>query len=164
MAGEADAAGRRDERALARRVMLALSTFRQSDKAVDLAIDKAGEGRDLVVLYVADVNLARYFIGTNIGLYPELQEKGEAELLKEHERAGKKKAESIAARAREAGIQVRTRVVVGRFAVECLKVVETEKPDLIITTRSRRPQWARRFFGSPVDQLISEAGCPVVEA
>jgi nucleotide-binding universal stress UspA family protein len=33
---------------------------------------------------------------------------------------------------------------------------------VIITTRSKRPEWVRRFFGSPVDDLIRKAGCPVV--
>jgi len=50
-----------------RPVLLALSTFRQSPEAVALAIEKAREPGKLIVVYVVDVNLARYFIGTDVG-------------------------------------------------------------------------------------------------
>jgi len=145
-------------------VMLALSTFRQSDHAVDLAIEKAREFGRLVVVHVADMNLARYFIETDIGLYPELKEKCEAEVLREHEQQGREAVRAIAEKAEAEGIEVTSCVRVGRFALVCLEVVIEEKPDVIVTTRSKRPAWVRRFFGSPVDHLIAEAGCPVIEA
>jgi len=105
-------------------VMLALSTFRQSDKAVALALEKAQAGKKLVIVHVADVNLARYLIGTDIGLYPELKEKCEQELLREHEQKGKEKVESIVRRARAAGLDVATYVRIGRFAPICLEIME----------------------------------------
>jgi len=145
-------------------VMLALSTFRRSDQAVDRAIDKAAESGSLVVAYVADVNLARYLIGTDVGLYPELQRKCEEELLQEHEQQGREHVAAIRDRATAGGIQVTSHVRVGRFALVCLEIAEKEGPVLIVTTRSRRPAWVRRFFGSPVDHLIAHAGCPVLEA
>jgi len=145
-------------------VMLALSTFRQSDRAIDLAIERAAESGNLVVAYVADVNLARYLIGTDVGLYPELQRKCEEELLQEHEQQGREHVAAIRDRATAGGIEVATHLRVGRFALVCLEIAEKEKPALIVTTRSRRPTWVRRFFGSPVDHLTAHAGCPVVEA
>ena len=144
-------------------VMLTLSTFRRAQRAIDLAIEKAAEGNELVVVYVADANLARYFIGTDIGLYPELKERCEEEVLREHQQKGKEVAGIIAQKAEARGITVRTYVSIGRFALECLKVIEKEKPKVIVTTRSQRPAWVRRFFGSPVDHLIAEAPCPVIE-
>jgi nucleotide-binding universal stress UspA family protein len=144
--------------------MLALSTFRQSDKAVALALEKAQAGKKLVIVHVADVNLARYLIGTDIGLYPELKEKCEEELLREHEQKGQEKAEFIARRARAAGLDVATYVRIGRFAPVCLEIVGRERPSLVVTTRSRRPAWVKKFFGSPVDYLVAHAGCPVIEA
>ena len=45
-------------------VLLALSTFRQSELAIKNTIDLAKKkGRNLSVVFVVDVNLARYFIG-----------------------------------------------------------------------------------------------------
>ncbi|MEW6360018.1 MAG: universal stress protein [Planctomycetota bacterium] len=143
-------------------ILLALSTFRQSERAVDLAIERAKEGRRLVVVYVADVNLARYLIGMDIP--PEVKEKCEEELLKEHRREGEKKVELIARRAREQGVEATTRVDIGRFALKVLDAARENPPEVIVTTRSKRPKWVKRLFGSPVDYLIQHAGCPVVEA
>ncbi|MBI5605371.1 MAG: universal stress protein [Deltaproteobacteria bacterium] len=69
---------------------------------------------------------------------------------------------TIAEKAKKEGIQVKTLVQVGRFAVVCLEVVKRGQPSLIVTTRSRRPEWVKRFFGAPVDELIAKAGCPVI--
>ena len=144
-------------------VMLALSTFRRSDAAIDLALERAaGPGR-LVVVYVADKNLARYFVGTDIGMYPNLKDRCEEEMLQEHERIGREHVEEIARRARERNLATATHVQRGRFAEVCLEIAAEEKPSLVVTTRSRRPAWVKRFFGSPVDSLIERAGCPVEE-
>lgn len=145
-------------------VMLALSTFRQSDKAVALAGEKAARAKRLVIVFVVDVNLARYLMPTDVGLYPNLREKCEKELLEEHRRDAEEKARRIADRMTRRIASVVVHTVTGRFGVECMRVVETERPDVIVTTRSRRPDWLRKFFGSPVDHLIRHAGCPVVEA
>jgi len=151
-------------------VMLALSTFRQSEKAVELALEKSRqENRRLVVVHVADRNLARYLVGQDLavidgGVFTGLRQKCEEDLLREHESQGREKAGAIAARARERGIAVSTVVETGRFALVCLEVVAKERPAVIFTTRSKRPAWVKLFFGAPVDKLIAEAGCPVVEA
>lgn len=147
-----------------RPIMLALSTFRESDKAIQLAIEESRKTGRLVVVFVADVNLARYFIGTDVGMFPELRESYEEEVLKEHRARGEEIARVIEEKAVEHGIMVRTRVEIGRFGLVCLDVARAENPQLIITTRSKRPKWVKRFFGSPVDDLIAHAGCPVVEA
>jgi nucleotide-binding universal stress UspA family protein len=145
-------------------VMLALSTFRQSDKTVELALEKAKDVGRLIVVNVVDINLARYFVGSDVSLFPDLKEKCEAELLQKHEAEGRERASAIAERASKAGIEAQVHVEVGRFAIVCLRLVREMKPSLIITTRSKRPEWVRRFFGSPVDELIRKAGCPVITA
>jgi len=145
-------------------VMLALSTFRHSEKAVALALEKAQDAARLVVVYVADVNLARYLIGSDVGLYPELEESCEKELLERHRQAGQKRVAEVVERAERMGIPATTHVEIGWFALVCLGIVEEERPELIVTVRSSRPGWVRRFFGSPVDELIRKAGCPVIEA
>jgi hypothetical protein len=44
----------------------------------------------------------------------------------------------------------------------CLEVAQKEKPSMIVTTRSQRPVWVKKFFGAPVDDLIAKARCPVI--
>ena len=142
-------------------VMLALSTFRQSEKAIDTAIEKSREVKRLAVVYVADVNLARYFVDVDLGLFGELKESCESGLLEQHEKAGRVHVEAIIARAQKEGIEVQTHIQIGRFAVVCLEIAERVKPSLIVTTRSKRPEWVKKFFGAPVEDLIANAGCPV---
>ncbi len=141
-------------------VMLALSTFRQSEAAVEIAIQEARSLRKLCVVFVADENLARYYIVSEIP--PAMKEMYEAELLKLDEKEGLARIEEIAARARLESIETKSVVKIGRFALVCLDVIRQERPSLIVTTRSQRPEWVRRFFGSPVNVLIEKAGCPVV--
>ena len=145
-------------------VMLALSTFRQSQAPVDLALQKAAEAGTLVIAFVVDVNVARYLVGTDVGLFPDLRDRCEEEFLREQRKHAEQNVSRIIGMAEKRGIATRSRIVTGRFGVECMKIVEEEKPGLIVTTRSRRPGWVRRFFGSPVDHLIANAKCPVVEA
>ncbi len=144
-------------------VMLALSTFRMSEKAVDTAIEKAKNIKKLLVVFVADVNLARYFIGAENRLSSDLL-KGmcEADLLKLHVKEGHGHLQIVAEKARLEGIEMKAIVQIGRFAAVCLDLVEQEKPSLIVTTLSQRPEWARTFFGAPVNELIEKAGCPVM--
>ena len=142
-------------------VMLALSTFRQSEKAIDIALEKAQQAKKLMVVYVADVNLARYFVDVEPGFFGELRETCEEDLLKQHEKTGRQHVAAITARAEKEGIEVRSYSQIGRFAVVCLEIVEQVKPSLIVTTRSKRPEWVRKFFGAPVDDLVSNAGCTV---
>ena len=144
--------------------MLALSTFRQSDKAVGLAIKRAAEAGELIIVFVVDVNVARYLLGTDVGFFPDLRDRCEEEFLREHENRAEEQVEQIASRARQRGIAARSCIVTGRFGLESVKIAEKERPRLIVTTRSKRPAWVRRFFGSPVDYLIANAGCPVIEA
>ncbi|MGO9312851.1 MAG: universal stress protein [Syntrophobacteraceae bacterium] len=141
-------------------VMLALSTFRKSEVAVHTAMQNAKRTRKLCVVFVADLNLAGYFIATEIP--PAYKEMYEAEILKLDERVGLAHVEEIGAEARREGIEMKAVVKIGRFAVVCLDLVKEEKPSMIVTTRSQRPEWVRRLFGSPVDALIEKAGCPVL--
>ena len=144
-------------------VMLALSAFKRSNRAIDMALEKASRCKRLVIVYGCNVNLGLYFMETGIGLYPKLKEQCEKELLAEFEQQWRAKVEAIAKRARAQGIQVVAYVRKGRFTSLCLEVIEKEKPSLVVTTRPRRPTWLRNLFGSPVDYLISHAGCPVIE-
>lgn len=143
-------------------VMLALSTFRKSEKAIDVAIERCRETKKLMVVYVVDINTARYLVGVEEEFYLGLRETCESEILEKAEKEGQAHVATIAGQAEKSGIQVKTGVQLGRFAVVCLDVVKEVRPSLIVTTRSRRPEWVKKFFGAPVDELIAKAGCPVV--
>ena len=156
--------GRPDAAEPACPVMLALSTFRRSDRAVELAIELAQECGKLHVVYVADRNLARYLIGTDVEAYPELRHRVEEEILRGHEEQGRQHVESIAQQARAQGVDVDSRVSTGRFALVCLDAIKELGPRMVVTTRSKRSRWVKRFFGSPVTYLVEHAGCPVIEA
>ncbi len=145
-------------------VMLALSTFRYSDSPIKLAVEKAKAAGKLVIVYVVDVNLARYMVGSDVGFLSDLRERYEAEVLEEYRNKAEVRVQEIANQARAEGIDVVACVRTGRFALECLDIIGQENPECVVTTRSRRPQWVKKFFGSPVDYLISRAPCPVIES
>jgi len=143
--------------------MLALSTFRYSDGPIKLAIEKAKAAGKLVIVYVVDVNLARYMVGSDVGFLSDLRERYEAEVLEEYRVKAEKRVQEIGDRARSQRIEVVAYVRTGRFALECLDIIGQENPECVVTTRSRRPGWVKKFFGSPVDYLIKHAPCPVIE-
>jgi nucleotide-binding universal stress UspA family protein len=143
-------------------VMLALSTFRRSEEAVFLAIEKGRETKKLMIVYVVDVNIARYLIGADEEYLSAFKDQKESDLLERAEREARETAAKIAASAAKKGIQTRIIIKKGRFAVVCLEVVKQLQPSLIVTTRSRRPEWVKKLFGAPVDVLIAKAGCPVI--
>jgi nucleotide-binding universal stress UspA family protein len=143
-------------------VLLALSTFRRSEKAVAVAIEKCREIKNLLIVYVIDINVARYIVDAEEEFLIGLKEKTEAELLEKAEKDAREELAKIAEEAEKKGIQVKTVLKLGRFAVVCLDVVKQTHPSVIVTTRSRRPEWVKKFFGAPVDELIDKAGCPVL--
>jgi hypothetical protein len=56
-------------------VMLALSTFRRSEKAVALAVEKCREIKNLIIVYVIDINFARYIVDAEEEFLIGLKEK-----------------------------------------------------------------------------------------
>jgi nucleotide-binding universal stress UspA family protein len=144
-------------------ILLALSTFRQSERAVEKALEMAAGKEGLIVVHVVDVNVSRYIVDTDLGMFSNLKNQVEGDFLKEQKEVGEEKVREIAGRAAKKGIQTKTCVRIGRFGLECMEIVKKERPEAIVTTRAKRPDWVRRFFGSPVDYLIANAGCPVLE-
>ena|GEM_PF-2959777 len=145
-------------------VMLALSTFKHSDSAIDTALKKASEYKRLVIVYGHNVNLGLYFMESGVGLYPNLKEQCEKELLSEYEQQWKEKVEAIANKARAQGIEVVTYVHAERFTSLCVEVIEKEKPSLVVMRRFHKPDWLRGLFGSVADRLASQTRCLVIEA
>ena len=141
-------------------VMLALSTFRKSEVAVQTAIEKSKGTKKLFVVFVADMNLARYYIANEVS--PQHKQMYEAEILKLDEKNGLARVKQIAETACLEEIDMDSHVGIGRFGVVCLELVKQIKPSLIVTTRSNRPEWIKKIFGSPVNELVEKAGCPVM--
>ena len=144
-------------------VMLALSTFRQSEMAISRALEKAKETKNLLIVYVVDINLERYLIESDPFITPGLEERAKEELLAEHQQIGKRYVENIEKEARKEDISVKLVFEMGRFGIICVDIMKKENPKMIITTRSKRPEWVKKIFGSPVSYLIENASCPVIE-
>jgi len=141
------------------RVLLALSSFRYSDREVGAALDLCRElEAELLVLFVVDVNLARYFAGTGVMAGTSLREQMEKGLLDDQKRQAEETLEKVRQAAEARGIACRALLKVGRFAVETRAVVAAEGPQVMVVTRARRPEWMRRLFGSPVDSLCQDVG------
>ena len=115
-----------------------------------------------MVVYVIDINVARYLVDVEEEFFIGLKETFESEMLEKAEKEAHEYVASIVTEAEKKGIQVKTLVQLGRFAVICLDMVNKIQPSQIITCRSKRPQWVKKFFGAPVDELIAKAGCPVI--
>jgi nucleotide-binding universal stress UspA family protein len=143
-------------------VMVILSTFRRSQEAIKVALEKSREVKKLMIVYVIDINVARYLVDVEEEFLIGLRESCEAEMLTKAEKEALEQVTAIAGEAEQRGIQAKTLVQVGRFAVIGLEVVNQIHPSQIVTTRSRRPEWVKKFFGAPVDELIAKAGCPVL--
>jgi nucleotide-binding universal stress UspA family protein len=143
-------------------VMLALSTFRRSEEAAQVAVEKSRADKKLMVVYVIDINVARYLVGVEEEFFVGLKETVESEMLEKADKEAHEYVASVVAEAKKKGIQVKTLIQLGRFAVVCLEVVHKIHPSQIVTTRSQRPQWVKKFFGAPVDELMAKAGCPVI--
>jgi nucleotide-binding universal stress UspA family protein len=144
-------------------VMLALSTFRQSEMAISKALEEAKKTKNLLIVYVVDINLERYLIDSEISITRGIEKRAKEELLAEHQQIGKRYVENIEREARKEDILVKLVFEMGRFGVICVDIMEKENPKMIITTRSKRPEWVKKLFGSPVSYLIENATCPVIE-
>jgi hypothetical protein len=145
-------------------LMLALYTFKHSERAITTALEKAGQCERFVIVFGCEVNFGLYIMESDIGLYPSLKARCEKELLLKLEKEWKERTEDIARMARTKCQQVVTYVRAGYFVSLCMEVIEKEKPFLIVTTRSCRPPLINMLFRSPADRLVSLAGCPVIEA
>jgi hypothetical protein len=146
-----------------KRVMLALSSYSHSDKMIRTALENAKYNNRLVIVYAININPSEYFVGTDIGFYPEWKKECIKDLFRQYILRCRGKIHYIANQAMAEGIQTETFIRIGRFVPICLNVIKTEKPFLVITKRPLGPALFRRIFHSPADRLIRRAGCEVIE-
>jgi len=153
-----------DSSASSKLVFLALSTFRQSDALITNTIRLAKEkGQELFVGFVVDVNLERYTFDAELPKGSQLEYEAKEEILGVFEEKAERKMADILGLAEEQGVTVEGQVIVGRFGIEMLRLIQEKKPSIVTLTRSNRPKWVLQIFGSPVDYIIEHADCAVIE-
>lgn len=145
-------------------ILLALSTLRHCEHAIDLALAQAALTHHLTLIYVVDQDVACCLSGADMGLVPQLRDLAVEEIMAEREAEGRRRVEPVVRRALEMGIHVTAGISRGHFSEACLSAIAAGHPALVVTTRSGRPEWARRLWGSDVDRVVAAAPCPVVEA
>ena len=148
-----------------KRIMLVLSTMRQSPKEIEYALQTAKkENAELVALFIIDSNMP----GTVFQRLHEMDligEKPSEELSKalmgEYRQRGYEKLEEVEKKAKGKNVHCSIYIEEGDFAEEVLKMINKLGVSLVILTRSRRSNISRMFFGSAVDELIKQSPCEV---
>ena len=141
-------------------IILALSSFRNSKDAIDLAIRLAEKSGNLIICYITDENIHRYLEDSPCYMREELKE----EYIQSFKKKNELRAISIKNIAEEYDIKnVEIVAEVGRFAEIVLEVADIKQPEYIVTTRSTRLDILRRMFGSPIDVIKNNARCKVME-
>ena len=144
-------------------VMLVLFSKDNPDKAIELALEKAGESKVLILVYVIKTNLGLYFVETDAGLYPALKKECEIEILDKYKEDAKKEIEKIVKRATSNGIHIKKYIQTERFSLKNNKTIHTEKPALIILSPSKKPFLFRKFFKFPKVYFHKDLSIPVME-
>lgn len=140
-------------------ILLALSSFRYKDEEVEHAL-KLCEEHDarLVTVFVVDVNPAHYLAGSGAVVGSSLREDLEHGIMQEYQERAEEVLERVCAAAEARGVECESVLRTGVFAEEVRAVMARCGPRVIVVTRSERPDWLRRLFGSPVDSLCDELG------
>lgn len=140
-------------------VLMVLSTFRNSRKAMEVALTKCTGNKKLLITYIIDMNKAKRIIKTiEKRRLPVLKGISEEEWVRANENVGREQLKKMAKQAEKEGINVITLVPKGQFGVICLELIKKITPSFVITTRGDRSTWD--FFGSP--ELIAQAACPIM--
>ena len=148
------------------RILLVLSTTRESEKSVDVAIARAKEsGGELLVLLVLDEDLPRNIVDHLtergfIGNTPSSQLYDA--ILKEYEIQGKTRFEAVKRRAEAASVPCRAIMTRGSFAQQTLAVIRREGVTTAVITKRKRSNLSRFLLGSVVKDLREKSPCEVL--
>ncbi len=149
-----------------KKILLLLSTSRQSSKSVTTALDVAErEQAELIILFILDQELPQNII-------EQLSQEGwiggkaaddlRQSILNEYLAQGKSKINEIEQQAMERSIPYRSICCQGQLMDTALKVSKRERVDLIIVNQRKRSSLSRFIFGSPAAELKEKAGCEVL--
>lgn len=135
-------------------IALALSTRRQSSKAIKQALDIANkESAKLIIIFVAEVPSSLALASVDIGIW------GDEAVLKGYEKEGERILQAIQESAKSLNIECETLIARGEFTKECLKVIKEKKADKVIVARTKGFDLSDIFFGSPITKIAKEANC-----
>jgi len=148
-----------------KKILLALSTTRESQKTIEYALNSAEkESASLVALFVIDPDLPELIFSKLIDIGFMGEKPGEEvmkALLKEYRTRGEEKLKEIKKLAEERGIECKTILKTGNFAKECLKIINEQKPLSVILTRAKRSNISRFLFGSAVNEIRKKSSVPI---
>jgi len=146
-----------------KKILLTLSTTRQSSKTVDYALKIAGDEKaKLIILFIVDPDLPQFVLDKmmDVGFMGDSPTKQLYQsILREYKERGQKIIEEISQAAKSLGIECTNIMTEGGFVKECLKVIAKDKPEVAILTRADRSNLSRFLFGSAVNQLKQKSPC-----
>ncbi len=147
------------------KILLILSTTRQSEKCISEAVDIANrENAELITLFIVDYDVPQKILDslTEEGwIGGKTTENLFNAVLEEYSIQGKEKITEIEEVAKKRGVNYKSIIKRGTFLDVSLSVVEEEKVGLILVTRRKRSGLSRFFFGSAVAELKEKVTCKV---
>jgi nucleotide-binding universal stress UspA family protein len=148
-----------------KKILLTLSTTRQSSKAINYALKIAGGKKaELIILFILDPDLPQFVFDKmmDVGFMGDSPTKQLFKSIqREYKERGQKIIEEISHAAESLEIACRTVMIEGGFVKECLRIITEERPELAILTRADRSNLSRFLFGSAVNQLKQKSPCPI---
>ncbi len=147
------------------KILLILSTTRQSEKCISEAVDIANkENAELITLFIVDYDVPQKILDslTEEGwIGGKTTENLFNAVLEEYSIQGKEKTTEIEEVAKKRGVNHKSIIKRGTFLDVSLSVAEEEKVGLVLVTRRRRSGLSRFFFGSAVAELKEKVTCKV---
>ncbi|MCP4264133.1 MAG: universal stress protein [Candidatus Brocadiaceae bacterium] len=147
------------------KILLILSTTRQSEKCISEAVDIANkENAELITLFIVDYDVPQKILDslTEEGwIGGKTTENLFNAVLEEYSIQGKEKITEIEEVAKKRDVNHKSIIKRGTFLDVSLSVAEEEKVGLVLVTRRKRSGLSRFFFGSAVAELKKKVTCKV---
>jgi nucleotide-binding universal stress UspA family protein len=149
-----------------KKILLLLSTTRESPKSIATALDIASkEAAELLILFILDDEFPQSItehLAEEGWIGGKTTEELHHAILQEYFTHGKQRISEIEQQAQEKNIPSRAICCQGKFVEVALKIIKRERVNLIIVTRRKRSNLSRFIFGSPVAELEEKAGCELM--
>jgi len=138
-----------------KRILLPTDFSDSASNALRYGVSFAKEyGAELVLLHVVET----VAIGYASDLFPVPM----AEAFEEISAQARSELGSVAAKAREKGVNVREEVVQGKPSTEILRVAREQEVDMIVLGTHGKGVLDQALFGSTTERVVRKAPCPVL--